>query len=140
METPDAISVLTVHKAKGLEFATVFLPGLAEGRFPGRGRREAIQLPIELRRSAVGAADEAIDAEERRLCYVAMTRARDELLLTMAASVDGGRHRRPSPFLFEALDGPLPESVPLVAADQLSTVAHDTGPGDAPAVVATGRP
>ena len=50
--------MLTVHKAKGLEFATVFVAGLADGRFPGRGRREAIQLPMELRRSTVGAADE----------------------------------------------------------------------------------
>ncbi len=38
VEAAEAISVLTVHKAKGLEFATVFVPGLAEGRFPGRGR------------------------------------------------------------------------------------------------------
>ncbi|HVQ22440.1 MAG TPA: ATP-dependent helicase, partial [Candidatus Saccharimonadia bacterium] len=87
VETTEAISVLTIHKAKGLEFGTVFVAGLADGRFPGRGRREAIQLPLELRRSTGGAADEAIDAEERRLCYVAMTRARDELFLTMAASV-----------------------------------------------------
>jgi DNA helicase-2/ATP-dependent DNA helicase PcrA len=100
----DAVSVLTVHKAKGLEFATVFVVGLAEGRFPGRGRREPIELPIELRRSAAEAGDESRHAEERRLCYVAMTRARDELLLSMAASPVRGRQRRPSPFLSEALD------------------------------------
>ncbi len=122
--------MLTVHKAKGLEFATVFVPGLADGRFPGRGRREAIQLPLELRRSTVGAADEALDAEERRLCYVAMTRARDELLMTMASTVDGGRRRRPSPFLFEVLDGPPPEPAPPAAVERLADVAHATGSVD----------
>ena len=112
----DAVSVLTVHKAKGLEFATVFVVGLADGRFPGRGRREAIELPSELRRSAAGAGEESLHAEERRLCYVAMTRARDELLLSMAASPERGRRRRPSPFLAEALDDvpALPELVPAV--------------------------
>ena len=103
-EAPDAVSVLTVHKAKGLEFATVFVVGLADGRFPGRGRREPIELPIELRRSAMGSSQESLHAEERRLCYVAMTRARDELFLSMAASPERGRRRRPSPFLAESLD------------------------------------
>ena len=110
----DAVSVLTVHKAKGLEFATVFVVGLADGRFPGRGRREPIELPIELRRSAVGASEESLHAEERRLCYVAMTRARDELLLSMATRPERGRQRRPSPFLSEALDE-VP-AVPQVAS------------------------
>ena len=109
----DAVSVLTVHKAKGLEFPVVFLVGVADGRFPGRGRREAIQLPAELRRSAVGAEGEAPHAEERRLCYVAMTRARDELHLSYAAHPERGRIRRPSPFLAEALDAPV---VPAPAA------------------------
>ncbi len=122
----EAISVLTVHKAKGLEFATVFVVGLADGRFPGRGRREPIELPIELRRSAIGATEESLHAEERRLCYVAMTRARDELVLTMAASPERGRQRRPSPFLAEALDG--------MPAMPLATVARrPTGCGRTPA-------
>ncbi|MFI5291802.1 MAG: ATP-dependent helicase [Candidatus Limnocylindrales bacterium] len=138
LETTEAISVLTVHKAKGLEFATVFVPGLADGRFPRRGRREAMELPLELRRSAVGAADEAIDAEERRLCYVAMTRARDELLLTMAASADSGRRRRPSVFLLEALDGPPPEPVQPAAVERLADIAHTAGSVDVQAVSSPG--
>ena len=45
----DAVSVLTVHKAKGLEFRVVFVLGLVEGRFPLRGRPERLSLPAALR-------------------------------------------------------------------------------------------
>ena len=126
VEERDAVSVLTVHKAKGLEFATVFVVGLAEGRFPGRGRREPIELPIELRRSATGAGEESLHAEERRLCYVAMTRARDELLLSMAASPERGRRRRPSPFMAEALDR-LP-TAPAVARPPIDSLRSSSSP------------
>ena len=44
----DAVSVLTVHKAKGLEFPVVFMVGLVDGRFPARTRREPLALPAEL--------------------------------------------------------------------------------------------
>jgi DNA helicase-2/ATP-dependent DNA helicase PcrA len=115
----DVVSVLTVHRAKGLEFATVFLVGLADGRFPGRGRREALAMPAELLRSTSGADAEAPHAEERRLCYVAMTRARDELFLSYAARGERGRTRRPSPFLAEALDA---SPAVAAAADPLATI------------------
>jgi DNA helicase-2/ATP-dependent DNA helicase PcrA len=127
----DVVSVLTVHRAKGLEFATVFLVGLADGRFPGRGRRDALVLPAELERSSRGADAEALHAEERRLCYVAMTRARDELFLSYAAHAERGRTRRPSPFIAEALDA-LPEVVapggPLAAIDAAASIAPEVAP------------
>ncbi|HEX6867975.1 MAG TPA: ATP-dependent helicase, partial [Candidatus Limnocylindrales bacterium] len=44
----DAVHVMTVHKAKGLEFPVVFIPGLVADRFPARSRREPLALPIEL--------------------------------------------------------------------------------------------
>ena len=101
----DAVAVLTVHKAKGLEFPVVFLPGMVAGRFPSNGRGETLALPDGLGRG--GPADpEAALAEERRLCYVAMTRARDELILSHAADYGGARARRVSPFVLEALDLP----------------------------------
>ena len=101
----DAVSVLTVHKAKGLEFRTVFVAGLADGRFPMRARRETLALPGGLDASTdLETADDL--AEERRLCYVAMTRARDELILTSAADTGGRRVRHVSPFVAEALDQP----------------------------------
>ena len=72
---------MTVHKAKGLEFPVVFLPGLVAGRFPATGRREPLALPVELVDETLPEGDDQLQ-EERRLFYVGMTRARDELVLT----------------------------------------------------------
>src|SRR5260370_1631341 len=67
------ISLLTLHNAKGLEFPVVFLPGLEEGLFPHMRSLDS----------------KAAMEEERRLCYVGMTRAQERLFLTSA------RYRRP---------------------------------------------
>ncbi|HJW23153.1 MAG TPA: ATP-dependent DNA helicase [Candidatus Limnocylindrales bacterium] len=101
----DAVAVMTVHKAKGLEFPVVFLPGLVTDRFPARGRREPLALPVELVDEVLPEGDVHLE-EERRLFYVAMTRARDELILTHAAETAGGAGRRVSRFVLEALDLP----------------------------------
>ena len=101
----DAVAVLTVHKAKGLEFPVVFMPGLVAGRFPTHGRREPLALPLELVRETLPEGDFRLQ-EERRLFYVGMTRARDELVLSHAADYGGGIARRLSPFVLEALDLP----------------------------------
>ena len=63
----DAVVLMTIHSAKGLEFPIVYLPGLENGIFPG-------QMTLE---------EEDLE-EERRLCYVAITRAREELIITRA--------------------------------------------------------
>ncbi len=105
----DAVAVMTVHKAKGLEFPCVFVPGLAADRFPARGRRETLGLPIELVDEILPEGDGHLQ-EERRLFYVAMTRARDELILSHASEGAGGRARRISPFVIEALELPTASS------------------------------
>ena len=60
---------MTVHAAKGLEFGTVFVSGMEEGLFPHQG---------------MGKDEERDEEEERRLFYVAMTRAKERLILTLA--------------------------------------------------------
>jgi DNA helicase-2/ATP-dependent DNA helicase PcrA len=101
----DAVAVLTVHKSKGLEFPVVFMIGLVDGRFPARTRREPLALPTELVKEELPEGNAHLQ-EERRLFYVGMTRARDELVLTHAADYGGRRARRVSQFVLEALDLP----------------------------------
>lgn len=82
----DAVVLMTLHAAKGLEFPVVFIVGMEDGIFPG-ARAEF---------------DPAAMEEERRLCYVGMTRAREELILTFARSrlLYGSRqYNAPSRFL-----------------------------------------
>ncbi len=65
-EDQDSVTLMTLHSAKGLEFPVVFLVGMEEGIFPGY---KSISEPKELE-------------EERRLCYVGITRAKNQLFLT----------------------------------------------------------
>ena len=98
----DAVNVLTIHQAKGLEFPVVFLVGLVSGRFPSPHRQDPIPLPDELVRDLVTGSD-FHRQEERRLFYVGMTRAKEDLYLTSARDYGGKRARKPSLFVSEAL-------------------------------------
>ena len=84
----DAVTLMTLHAAKGLEFPVVFMSGLEESIFP---HSRALYDPNEME-------------EERRLCYVGMTRARQELYMLYASSrllYGGVQHNPPSRFLSE---------------------------------------
>jgi DNA helicase-2/ATP-dependent DNA helicase PcrA len=84
----NAVTLMTLHAAKGLEFPVVFMVGMEEGVFPlTRANFDAAELE-----------------EERRLCYVGMTRAREELILTAASErllYGNFQHNLPSRFLFD---------------------------------------
>jgi len=96
----DAVSVMTIHQAKGLEFGAVFVPSLVEGRLPQSGRAQRFELPPAVLEPLVRGREDVI-AEERRLLYVAMTRAKSRLYLTRAEHYEGGRRWRESRFLGE---------------------------------------
>ena len=104
----DAVNVLTIHKAKGLEFKVVFLVNLVNGRFPVSHRRQVIELPDALIKEILPFGDFHIQ-EERRLFYVGMTRAKCELYLTSSLDYGGARMRRVSQFVIEALGDAIKE-------------------------------
>jgi len=113
-ERTDRVSLMTVHSAKGLEFPIVFLVGLEERIFP----------------HASSSRDEAGLEEERRLCYVAMTRAMEHLFLTCAAErfrYGDRSHQTPSRFLQE-----IPEElVETLGSATRGTRSRSTGPSPA---------
>ena len=98
-EVEAAVQVMTIHQAKGLEFDTVFIPALVEGRLPQPHRGDRFRIPAQLAGEAAGREDQV--AEERRLLYVAMTRARSRLHLSWADTYEGSRSWRRSRFLDE---------------------------------------
>ena len=108
-ENADAVVMMTMHSAKGLEFPIVFVPGMEEGVFPGL---QSVTNPSEME-------------EERRLAYVAITRAREELYLYRARErMTYGRtqYNPESQFLKE-----IPESLKVVVGDiQRRSVQSDS--------------
>jgi DNA helicase-2/ATP-dependent DNA helicase PcrA len=135
----EAVSVTTLHKAKGLEWPVVYLVGLVDGRFPARGRREQLTVPDALLRGVFPGGDAHVQ-EERRLFYVGMTRARDGLVLTHALDYGGKRTRRVSPFVLEALDLPAGTApAPLVAGSLERLAVLDAVPARSDAGDANAR-
>ena len=122
----DCVQLMTLHAAKGLEFPTVFVVGLEEGLFPSEHSAfDADRLP-----------------EERRLCYVGLTRAMQRLYLTHAESrriFGRTSYRDPSRFLSElppeALEDVRPRisvSRPLYASDRIAFAAAPPADDAAP--------
>ncbi len=99
----DRVNVLTIHKAKGLEFPVVFLVRLVHGRFPTPQRRDTLELPESLVKDLLPSGDYHLQ-EERRLFYVGMTRAKEELFLTAAYDYGGKTARKVSQFVLESLN------------------------------------
>jgi DNA helicase-2/ATP-dependent DNA helicase PcrA len=116
-----AVNVMTVHKAKGLEFRVVFLVGLVQGRFPWPKRRHPLEIPEELIKEVLPEGDFHIQ-EERRLFYVGMTRAKEELYLTGADDYGGVRLRQPSDFIFEALGKEKAKEQPKIKASAMQAI------------------
>jgi DNA helicase II / ATP-dependent DNA helicase PcrA len=132
----DAVHVLTVHKAKGLEFPVVFLVGCAEQKFPVRRQADPLELPAALVNESLAGGDPHLQ-EERRLFYVGMTRAKDELVLTSAADYGTARPRKVSRFAVEALDLPSPSPVPRKSRALEALARHQPAVEPAPSFEGT---
>jgi DNA helicase-2/ATP-dependent DNA helicase PcrA len=133
-DTGEAVHVLTYHKAKGLEFPIVHMVGLVDDRFPTRSRGDLLPLPAELVREALPDGDHHL-AEERRLFYVGMTRAREELHLSFARDYGNRTARRMSQYVMEALDlapATPPDVVRPSTVERLSRHQRPATPARAP--------
>lgn len=106
----DAVTLMTMHAAKGLEFPFVFIPGMEEGIFPGM---QSMYNPEEIE-------------EERRLAYVGITRAKERLYLTSSATrmLFGSTVRnRPSRFI-----GEIPQDLTDVTDETVRVFQHADTP------------
>ncbi|MBU0998438.1 ATP-dependent helicase [Patescibacteria group bacterium] len=117
----NAVNILTLHSAKGLEFPVVFLVNLVSQRFPSLERREQIPIPESIIKEILPVGDYHLE-EERRLFYVGMTRAKEVLYLTGANYYgEGKREKNLSPFIYEALgDDLISSEQKLIDSKQLS--------------------
>jgi DNA helicase-2/ATP-dependent DNA helicase PcrA len=129
----DAVDILTIHQSKGLEWPIVFLPALVEGRFPSSkaGKSQDWLVPDSVFPAKVRNRYEGGETEERRLFYVALTRAKDAVYLSRFLRIKN--KKKPSPFLVEVAGGdpdvadklPLPKDcVPTVEDhEELPTIS-----------------
>jgi DNA helicase-2/ATP-dependent DNA helicase PcrA len=97
-DRPDVVRVMTIHASKGLEFPVVYVPNLAQGRFPAQNRGNVTPMPPSLGDGIVESQGETHRLEELCLFYVAVTRARDELILSRAEQY-GKKRYRPAEFI-----------------------------------------
>jgi superfamily I DNA/RNA helicase/RecB family exonuclease len=103
---PEVARLMTVHVAKGLEFDHVFILRANHAAFPTNYRERLFEFPLALQKShtAAGDSNEVHKQEERRLFYVAMTRARESLTI-LAKPGRSKRGPRPQAFVRELMDG-----------------------------------
>ncbi len=106
-DNEDAVRLMTVHGAKGLEFPHVFILRANSGSFPCYFRETLVAFPKELRDPDSGREDDdkaLHNQEERRLFYVAMTRARDTLRVFSKQGT--GKNKNPNGYMRELIEDP----------------------------------
>ncbi len=98
----DGVAVLTVHSSKGLEFDTVFLMNMVQHKFPCVRKADFFEIPKDLIQEQLPKEDTHLQ-EERRLFYVACTRAKRRLYFTSSSFYEGKKKWKRSQFVQEAL-------------------------------------
>jgi len=113
----SSIRLMTVHKSKGLEFEHVFLIKVITGKWDGASSRTLIKLPLGILKTDVIKNLGNLDLEEdRRLFYVALTRAKKQIYISYSTQTDAGREQLPSIFVNE-IDTKL---IDIKTSDQLT--------------------
>lgn len=121
----EGVALGTVHGSKGLEWPVVFLPSLVKTRFPSSMNGRAQDFPADL----IGHFDrdryEGTDADERRLFYVAITRARDAVLISSFSKTSGNKNRAASPYYAELEAAFSKAGVPTSVSSKAATTDAD---------------
>ncbi|MEZ4180433.1 MAG: ATP-dependent DNA helicase [Candidatus Doudnabacteria bacterium] len=97
---PESLKLMTIHSAKGLEFKYTFMINMVDQRFPTRAKSDPISIPEPLIKDILPEGNAHLQ-EERRLFYVALTRAKTNLYLSWSKDYGGSRPKKPSLFLDE---------------------------------------
>ena len=103
----NAVRVMTAHKSKGLEFHTVIIPRASDKAFGGGKKRDLFKLPL-MEHAPVTGLDQEDD--ERRLLFVAMTRAKSDLLISCSEIATDGKFMDPSRFFADINEEKLPKT------------------------------
>jgi DNA helicase-2/ATP-dependent DNA helicase PcrA len=128
LASPDAVRIMTIHKAKGLQWPVVAVPGLVESRFPSktspqdprRKKRKDWWDLIPLDAVVDGARYQGVLDDERRLFYVAITRSQKHLLLSFSPSPEFSFWRTPSQFFRWASTQPEVSAVDVSPRERLA--------------------
>jgi DNA helicase-2/ATP-dependent DNA helicase PcrA len=115
----DAVQLMTVHAAKGLEFPVVFVLSVASRRFPSMERRAVIEFPDELRKGPLPPKNIHVQ-EERRLFFVALTRARDRLYVSSVAAPG----KKPSKLIDDLLADRVVEARDIERVQTAAAISH----------------
>jgi DNA helicase II / ATP-dependent DNA helicase PcrA len=130
-ETKDAVRLMTAHKSKGLEFSYVFILHMIQGVWGGKRIVERLKLLP----SIYGGSEGDAESDERRLLYVALTRAKEHVVITLHQARFDGKEVLPSPFLDELkqdlkieenLVGTIPRTYTAVIQNDTSIPAETT--------------
>ena len=116
----DTVKIMTIHGSKGLEFKHVFIPNMVDRCFPTTAKKDIIELPKQLVKEITPEGDFHL-MEERRLFYVAMTRAKEGLYLTSAENYGGAQKKKISRFIAE-LNPQLIKSATIISDENKSII------------------
>ena len=131
-EDVEGVRLMTVHQAKGLEFATVIVPRVLEREWPSSAMGGDF-FPIDLLREGRPSAEFNVE-EERRLLYVAMTRAMDRLVITTHGGPTLRSHAGPSPFVAELRGDGLAGAADPPDIRSIDRTANAAGIDESPAI------